>query len=153
MNILSFGQPGFLLSSNSFSSQCSHRLSSFYVLIYAFLSALDSYVFPYSDLPCLVRAMSCDNSEPAWSAVATKGPRKRQKSETDSRDRVDEEFRGCRDSPSPVRPERAYRESKSKPLHHRIVLETPLMHRHDLEWQMEELWENYAIEYKFLRST
>ncbi len=27
------------------------------------------------------------------------------------------------------------------------------MYRHDLEWQMEELWENYGIEYKFVRST
>ena len=38
-------------------------------------------------------------------------------------------------------------------MYHRIILETPLMHRHDLEWQMEELCENYGIEYRFLRSS
>ncbi len=38
-------------------------------------------------------------------------------------------------------------------VHHRIVMETPLMHRHELEWQLEELWDNHGIEYKFLQST
>ncbi len=27
------------------------------------------------------------------------------------------------------------------------------MHRHELEWQLEELWDNHGVEYKFLRST
>ncbi len=85
--------------------------------------------------------------------MAAKGPPKRQRASFVSENPYDEEFRGCRDSPSPTRPGSAQRASKSRPMHHRILLETPLMHRHELEWQLEELWGNHGVEYKFLRST
>ena len=97
--------------------------------------------------------MSSENFKLAQSAVTTKGPRKRPRNDADSGEQRSEEFRGCRDLPSPVNPGRVYRAPKSRPMYHRIILETPLMHRHDLEWQMEELWENYGIEYRFLRSS
>ncbi len=85
--------------------------------------------------------------------MSAKGPPKRQRADFVSENPYAEEFRGCRDSPSPTRPGGAQRASKSQPMHHRILLETPLMHRHELEWQLEELWDNHGVEYKFLRSS
>ncbi len=97
--------------------------------------------------------MSASSAPCSQPAVAVKSPRKRPRESSVSGSRYDEEFRGCRDSPSPTRPGSIQRASKSRPMHHRILVENLLMHRHELEWQLEELWDNHGIEYKFLRST
>ncbi len=97
--------------------------------------------------------MSASSAPSSQPAVAVKGPRKRQRESSVSGSPFDEEFRGCRDSPSPTRPGSVQRASKSRPMHHRILLETPLMHRLELEWQLEELWDNDGVEHKFLKST
>ncbi len=84
-------------------------------------------------------------------AVAVKGVRKRPLS-SDS-DSSAEPFKGCRDSPSPVRSGSQQRATKSRKLHHKVVLETPAMHRHVLEEYLEDLWESRGVEFKFVQSS
>ncbi len=57
-------------------------------------------------------------------------------------------FKGCRDSPSPVRVGSVQRASKSRRYHHRVVLESPL-ERHLLEGHLEHLWEETGTEFRF----
>ena len=83
-------------------------------------------------------------------AVAVKGPRKRERSSSES---SLEEFRGCRDSPSPARGGPAQRATKSRKMHHKVEIETPLMHRHILEEYLEGMWESFGAEFKFVRSS
>ena len=83
-------------------------------------------------------------------AVAVKGYRKRDR--TPSSDSSAGSFRGCRDSPSPVRYP-IQRAVKSRKLHHKVMLETPPMHRHVLEEHLEKLWESHGIEFKFVQSS
>ncbi len=73
-------------------------------------------------------------------AVAVKGLRRSERSA--SCGTILGPFRGCRDSPSAVRSETMQRAVKSRRLHHRVILETPLMHRHVLEEYLECLWED-----------
>ncbi len=84
-------------------------------------------------------------------AVAVKGVRKR--SQSSDSDSSMESFKGCRDSPSPVRGGPRQRATKSRKLHHKVILETPAMHRHVLEEHLENLWESYGVEFKFVRSS
>ncbi len=84
------------------------------------------------------------------SAVAIKGPRKRERSSSES---SLEDFKGCRDSPSPIRGGPVHRATKSRKMHHKVEIETPLMHRHILEEYLEGLWESCGAEFKFVRSS
>ena len=61
-------------------------------------------------------------------------------------------FKGCRDSPSPVRVGSVQRASKSRRYHHRVVLESPL-ERHLLEGHLEHLWEETGTEFRFIFSS
>ena len=84
-------------------------------------------------------------------AVAVKGLRKRERSS--SGESSQKPFRGCRDSTSPIRGGTMQRAVESRKLHHRVVLETPPMHRHFLEGYLENLWEETGIESNFIRSS
>ena len=44
-----------------------------------------------------------------------------------------------------LRPGNQQRASKSRLKYHRITLETSLMHRHEMEWKLEELWGSMAL--------
>ena len=83
-------------------------------------------------------------------AVAAKGFRKREASS--SSDSSTEDFRGCRDTTSPDRDGTAQRATKSRKVHHQIILETPPMHRHVLEDYLECLWADSGVEFKFTRA-
>ena len=96
--------------------------------------------------------MSSDNTTTGKFAVATKGIRKRPREDSESSDDGDD-FRGCRASPSPTRQSSCRRAAKSRPKYHRINLETPRIHRHELEWRLEELWQEFGVEYRFDRSS
>ncbi len=95
--------------------------------------------------------MSSDNAVTGKFAVATKGVRKRPREDSESSDDGGD-FRGCRDSPSPTRQGSCRRAAKSRPKHHRIIPETPRIHRHELEWRLEELWQEFGMQYRFDRS-
>ncbi len=84
-------------------------------------------------------------------AVAIKGPRKREHS-SDS-DSSSDSFQGCRDSPSPTLGGSVQRAIKSRKQFHRVIIETPPMHRHTLESHVEDLWRATGAEFKFVRSS
>ncbi len=96
--------------------------------------------------------MSSDDVTTGRFAVATKGIRKRPR-ETSESSEDSGDFRGCRDSPSPTRQASSIRAAKSRPKHHRAILETPRIHRYELEWRLEELWQEFGVEYRFDRSS
>ncbi len=91
--------------------------------------------------------MSSDNPVAGKFSVAIKGTRKRSRDDSVSSDDGGS-FTGCRDSPSPTRAGPHRRAARSCPKHHRVVLETPKMHRHELEYRLEELWHEFGVEYK-----
>ncbi len=96
--------------------------------------------------------MSSDEVTTGRFAVATKGVRKRPR-ETSESSEDSEDFHGCRDSPSPSRQGSSRRSSRSRPKHHRVILDTPKIHRHEFEWRLEELWQEFGVEYRFDRSS
>ena len=88
------------------------------------------------------------------SAVAIKGVSKRKRSSSGSDESPsDDEFKGCRDSPSPIHTGAPQRASKSRRQHHRVVIKTPLLHRQSLERNLEGLWKSHGVEYNFERSS
>ena len=96
--------------------------------------------------------MSSDDVTTGRFAVAIKGVRKRPR-ETSESSEDSEDFHGCRDSPSPSRQGSSRRAARSRPKHHRVILETPKIHRHDFEWRLEELWQEFGVEYRSDRSS
>ena len=104
--------------------------------------------FPFSDF-AILNIMSAPPI--TQRAVAIKGPRKREHS-SDS-DPSSDSFHGCRDSPSPTLRGSVQRAIKSRKQFHRVIIETPPMHRHTLESHLEDLWKATGAEFKFVRSS
>ena len=115
-----------------------------YVLVVLFLLSVISSFRHF----CICLIMSSDNPVAGKFAVAIKGTRKRSRDDSVSSDDGGR-FTGCRDSPSPTRAGPHRRAARSRPKHHRVVLETPKMRRHELEYRLVKLWHEFGLEYKF----